>query len=334
VPPRLVALAMLLAVTTGCGALRGQAGASDRTIERYGIQATIPDGWHARLTRGTLEAATVPLGADVQHVALGPDDLVARLFESDPSELPGEEQMHPQGGPQPFTAAEFGPPDGGGDNPGGHGWARRNFRLAGRWFDLFVEAGAAHPTAADVTALNALLSSLDVQPGNFYPGTVAPPKFDAAAGWDVGAAGGGEVQVNDTAEAWASTVPYRNEPRDLPPSTTLETLPGDGIVIWVGVNRDNRFPPDVPASARAVSLPLQLADASEPSAYEGTVGNTSLARLWGRVGDELDVDLWVFFGRPDPPPEQRARAQAMLDRLRLPDWGAWELDGRGSVGVG
>src|SRR4029077_19082718 len=113
---------MLLAVTTGCGAMRAAAGASDATIERYGIQATIPDGWHARLARGTLEAATVPLGADVQHVDLGAADVVARLFEFEPNppELPGEEQTHPEGAPQPFTAAEFGPPEGGGDNPGGH----------------------------------------------------------------------------------------------------------------------------------------------------------------------------------------------------------------------
>jgi hypothetical protein len=333
---RLLALTVLLAVTTGCGAMRAGPGAAQRTIERYGIEATIPDGWHARLTRGTLEAATVPLGADVQHVALGPDDLVARLFE-DPSlpEFAGEVQRtHPEGAPQPFSVGDFGPPEGGGDNPGGHGWARRNFRLGGRIFDLFVEAGAPHPGATEVEALNRLVASLDVSAGDFYPGSVEPPSFAPSDGWDVGAAGGGDVDVGDYAEAWASTVPYEDAPHDLPPSKTLESLPADGIVIWVGIDRDNRFPPDAPASARSLSVPLQLADAGAPSAYEGDVGDTTVARLWGRAGAQFDVDLWVFFGRQDPPAGQRARAQAMLDRLRLPDWGAWEVDGRGTVEVG
>jgi hypothetical protein len=333
---RLLALAVLLSVATGCGSVRARPGASSDTIERYGIRATIPEGWHARLTRGTLQAATVPLGPDVQHAALGRDDLVARLFEDpDLPEFAGEvEHTHPDGLPSPFTVGEFGPPESGGNNPGGHGLARRNFRAGGRIFDLFVEAGAAQPPATAVDALNRLVASLEVRRGDFYPGTVGPPAFRPAAGWDVGASGGGDVEVADAAEAWASTVRYRDGPRDLPPSATLEALPADGIVIWVGVDRDNRFPPDVPASARSVAVPLQLADASGPSSYEGDVRQTSVARLWGRVGDELDVDLWVFFGRPDPSADQRSRAQAMLDRLDLPDWGAWELDGRGAVGVG
>jgi hypothetical protein len=55
------------------------------------------------------------------------------------------------------------------------------------------------------------------------------------------------------------------------------------------------------------------------------VGNLSEHRLWTRVERQYDVDLRVYFGRPDPTGEMLARAQAELDRLVLPDWGAWEL---------
>jgi hypothetical protein len=44
-----------------------------------------------------------------------------------------------------------------------------------------------------------------------------------------------------------------------------------------------------------------------------------------RIGThEYDATLWVFFGRDHPTRDQLDRAQAELDRLRLPAWPAWD----------
>jgi hypothetical protein len=162
---------------------------------------------------------------------------------------------------------------------------------------------------------------------------VEPPRFPPAPGWHAGSYGGGEVRATDFASAWASTVPYRNGPRDLPPAATLETLPPDGILIWVGLARENRFPPtdELRKTRPLLSVPLQAGHAQGGPGWEGLVGEISLYRLGGWVGEQYNADLWIFYGRREPTAEQRARAQGMLDRLDLPDWGSWELDGRGTV---
>ena len=61
-------------------------------------------------------------------------------------------------------------------------------------------------------------------------------------------------------------------------------------------------------------------------AWEGQVRDLPEYRLWTRVEGQYDVDLRVYFGRPDPGGEMLAEAQAELDRLELPDWGTWELE--------
>jgi hypothetical protein len=38
----------------------------------------------------------------------------------------------------------------------------------------------------------------------------------------------------------------------------------------------------------------------------------------------VQIDLRVYFGRPDPTREQRDEAEAMLAGLSLPAWPAWE----------
>jgi hypothetical protein len=65
--------------------------------------------------------------------------------------------------------------------------------------------------------------------------------------------------------------------------------------------------------------------------WEGQIREISLYRLFGRFGAQYDVDLWIFFGEGEPSADQRRRVQAMLDRLELPRWGSWELDGREEV---
>lgn len=324
-----------LALPAACGGAVHEAADEARALERYGIRITVPDGWHARLTRATVEAATLPVASARPRPALGEDDIVVRIFEFEPdpayystAEL---ERGYAEGPPRAFTADEFRPPDFSGENAGDHGFARRNFVVAGRYFDLFAESGRAKPTAGAVSQLNDLLASLQVSAGDFYPGTIRPPRFPATPGWHVGSGDGGEVRASDYAEAWASTVPYRNGPRDLPPARTLETLPDDGILIWVGLARDNRYPPtsEVRRGVPRVELPLDLRRMQGGIGWEGQVRDISLYRLHGLADDRFHVDAWVFFGGGEPTGEQRALAQAMLDRLEIPDWGRWELDGRG-----
>ena len=328
---------MAVAVASACGAAENEPRAGTESLERYGIRVAVPAGWHARLTRGTLEAATVPLAVRPGPLRLGAADLAVRLFEfePDPRYYPASalDQTYADGPPRPFDADEFGSTELGGDNPANDGFARRNFRLAGRLFDLFVESGATTPPASAVAALNELVASLEVSSGDFYPGQLEPPRFGAAEGWHVGSGGGGAVRASDYAEVWAATVPYRNEPRDLPPVRTLETLSADGILIWVGLARDNRYQPtgELRRDEPRVTVPLRLGEMRGGVGWEGQVREISLYRLHGLVPKRYHVDAWVFFGDGEPTPEQRDRAQAMLDRLELPDWGQWELDERGSV---
>ena len=49
-------------------------------------------------------------------------------------------------------------------------------------------------------------------------------------------------------------------------------------------------------------------------------------RLWGTIDEDTQLDLRVYFGRPDPSGAMLAEAQAMLNGLELPDWGAWGLE--------
>jgi hypothetical protein len=329
-----VAIAMI-ALAPSCGTVAAPAREGGATLERYGIEIAVPPGWHVRLTRATVEATTRAVIPEGNHVSLDDADLLVRMFEYEPEPefLAEWKQTHPAGHPRPFTVAEFGPPEFRGDNPKGHGIASRNFSIAGRYFDLFVESGAPKPPEDAVAGLNELVRSLEVRAGEFYPGTIEPPRFTSADGWHAGSYGGGEVKATDVASAWASTVPYRNGPRDLPPHDTLETLPADGILIWVGLARENRFPPTDELRKRRpqLSVPLKVADAQGGPGWEGLVGEVSLYRRWGWVGEQYNVDLWIFYGRREPTAQQRAWAQEMLDRLELPDWGSWELDGQGVV---
>jgi hypothetical protein len=328
--------ALLIALSAAsCGGVESTAGVAGGRLERYGIAVTPPAGWSARLTRATVEASTAAVIPEGNAASLGEADLLLRLFEFEPEpEYVGETaRTHPEGRPAPFTPAEFSQTELGGDNPKNPGFARRNFSLAGRHFDLFVESGAPNPPEAAVAELNELVGSIEVRAGDFYPGTIEPPRFSPAAGWYTGAEGGGEVRATEFASAWASTVHYRNGPRDLPPAATLETLPPDGIVIWVGLARDNRFPPTSELRRREprVSAPLQVGETQGGHGWEGQVGDIALYRLWGWVGEQYTVDLWIFYGRGEPTAGQRAQAQGALDRLDLPDWGRWEVDGRGAV---
>jgi hypothetical protein len=112
----------------------------------------------------------------------------------------------------------------------------------------------------------------------------------------------------------------------LPPYKTLEHLLGDGIVIWVSLERNNRFPPQ-PAGDDgfpARKPPFSLQDFERRAGWEGQVRDLPEYVLWGTVRGQYHVDLRIYFGRPVPTGSMLAEAQAMLDGLELPDWGPWE----------
>ena len=80
--------------------------------------------------------------------------------------------------------------------------------------------------------------------------------------------------------------------------------------------------PQVPATGFPVRpRPYRLEDFDVLPAWEGQVRHLPEYRLWTRVEGQYDVDLRVYFGRPDPGGEMLAEAQEELDRLELPDWG-------------
>jgi hypothetical protein len=72
--------------------------------------------------------------------------------------------------------------------------------------------------------------------------------------------------------------------------------------------------------------PFELDDFEHRASWEGQVRDLPEFILWGTVRGEYNIDLRVYFGRPDPTDAMRAEAQAMLDGLELPEWGPWELD--------
>ena len=138
------------------------------------------------------------------------------------------------------------------------------------------------------------------------------PRFPERSGWHVGSAGTttGEEAL---ATAWAATIPYSDEWNALPPFRTLERLPTEGIVVWIGLSPAGAAP-----AWPAVTPPFDLGALERHPFWEGQVPDIPEHRLWGTLAGGTHVDLRVFFGRPDPTPGMRTEAQALLDGLELP----------------
>jgi hypothetical protein len=336
-------------IAAGCGAERAndptaEARTESRTVARqleprYGITVTLPAGWEGRLGRGALHAASFPLAAGDSAWApqagrqMRPDDVLVSVFENEPRRgAPLELGEFPElSGPLRLDAADFEPFDGITEDSRatGHGYARRTFQVAGRFFVLFSEAGERVPSPSLLDDLNELLGSLVVDPGDFFPGTVEPARFPERTGWFVGTSGSEEARADgEFTTAWASTIPYADEWNALPPFETLERLPRDGIVIWLGVSRSNRFPPDGEGDETfpAGQPPFSLGDFERRGEWQGQVRDLPAYVLWATVRHRYQVDLRVYLGRPDPAEATLAEAQAMLDGLELPDWGPWETE--------
>lgn len=306
---------------------------------RYGISVTLPAGWDGRLGRGALHAASFPLAAGLSPWTpeagrqMRADDVLVAVFEDEPRRGPRLEVAdYPElSGPLRLDADDFEPFDGITENSRatGHGYARRTFQVSGRFFVLFAEAGERGPSPSLLGAINELFGSFAVEPGEFFPGTVEPGRFSDRPAWFVGTSGEDEARAEgEFTTSWASTIPYADEWNALPPFETLRRVPRDGIVIWLGLSRSNRFPPDREGdeSLRARQPPFSLGEFERRAGWEGQVRDLPEYVLWGIVRRQYQVDLRVYFGRPDPTKAMLSEAQAMLDGLELPDWGPWETE--------
>jgi hypothetical protein len=278
-------------------------------IKGYGISMRLPTGWNGNVTRGELTASSSD--------KLGADDIQLRMFENGRSPEIPDPPFITGVPPIRLTTAEFVPPDGEPD-PHVRAITGRSFVDGGRDFVLWVDAGSFPPNPQTVDQANEALATLTVQTGDFYPGTVEPATFRSAEGWHTGTNGTVDVQPDGQhAFTWASTIPYRDEPFDFPPSQTLERLPGDGIVIDVQLDGPD---PRLGDRSRPIRLPFRIAEADAGS-FEGLGPENPLYNLVGRApGQRYEVDISVLFGRAHPTPDQLAAADAELARLHLPDW--------------
>ncbi len=190
----------------------------------------------------------------------------------------------------------------------------------GRQFVLWVDAKSLPPDPAAVKQANEALGTLTVEPGDFYPGTVEPATFVAASGWHSGTSGRTDVQPDgQSAATWTSTIPYRDQPFEFPPSKTIAALPPDGIIIDVQL-----FGPGGYGGGKATP-PFRIAQSTGESGFEGVPEGVGVYQIGGHVPRQhYDVNINVLFGRKPPTRAQVAAADAQLARLNLPDWASSE----------
>lgn len=95
---------------------------------------------------------------------------------------------------------------------------------------------------------------------------------------------------------------------------SLQKLSRDGILVWADtVGRGRRgFP-------AASSWPPQLASFRVDHGWEGQPAANIQQRIWVGSVHRWDLDVRVFFATQSPSPALEARAQAELNRLRLPE---------------
>lgn len=316
----LLALASTVVLTTAAG---GRAEARAHLVSGFGIAATVPNGWQARVSRGVLMASTAELlpirgwlSSELGR-RLESGDLGVLLFEAEPAfGVPVEPGAYRRGPPRPYAAREFA-------GPGRQRTARRNFSVAGRLFDLFVEARGRVPTARALRRLNALVRSLEIERGDFYPGVVKAARFPSREGWSTRTPGPLPFRPVTVSVTVSATIRYRDALNALPPSRTLEALPPDGIVLRVSLIADNRHVPIAAQRERGLARwPYRLAD-SWCTAFEGFPVERGACVLRAVVPRQYRVEIWVMYGRERPTRDQRARAQAQLDRIALPSWPSW-----------
>ena len=299
-----VAACVLVVLATACGSA-----APGARMERYGISLEVPAGWDGKLSRGLI------------RIARGDVSVVLYEYETDNAAAAA---YFKDDWPVRLEAADFGRRPPGDENT-------RSVSVAGRLFSVFTESAGA-PSGEELEDLNEALASIEVESGDFYPGAVQPVGCPERPGWHVVSSGASpRYPYGEFAHTAAATIPYRNDPPDLPPVRTLEALPSDGILVWVGMSRDTRVPPSRVEQATAFERrrppPYRIADLERVVGWEGQVRDIPDYRLWAVTGDRYLVDVRVYFGRARPTEAMLAEADALLRGLRFPDWGPWELEG-------
>ena len=144
---------------------------------------------------------------------------------------------------------------------------------------------------------------------------VSPPHFRAAPGWHVGSTRAHAcVGVSQSrcvqAEAWASTVRYRDCTNCSPPHKTLAAVSPNGIVIQVTNARER------PAYGPRGSWPPRLRASQVVSPFEGEPARFSVIQLMRRSRDGVEHFLFVWFGRAHPTRRQLGRANFELRTVR------------------
>jgi hypothetical protein len=140
---------------------------------------------------------------------------------------------------------------------------------------------------------------------------VAPPHFRAAPGWHVGsthvhACVGVSRSRCVTAEAWASTVRYRDCPNCSPPHKTLAALPLNGIIIQLSKGRER------PAYGPLRSWPPRIRASQVVAPFEGAPRRVGVIQLTARTRYGVEYFAFVWFGRAHPTRGQLARANVEL----------------------
>jgi hypothetical protein len=295
-----VVLVIAAALAAGCGS----AAVGAPRMERYGISLEVAEGWDAQISRGLV------------RIARG--EVSLELYEYDAASA-DEAKHFKQEWPLELAASSFGSLQDETD---------RLVTVSGRLFSVFP---VGRPSRTELDEINRSLATIEVEPGDFYPGSVRPVELPKRPGWHMVSSGATPRHAyGESVHSAAATIPYRNDPPDLPPVRTLEALPRDGVLVWVGLSRDSHLPPSRieagSAFERGPPPPYQVADLKRVTGWEGQVRDIPDYRLWAVTGDRYLLDLRVYFGRSQPTEAMVAEADAMLTGLRFPDWGPWELD--------
>ena len=253
-------------------------------VHGYGMSIAISRGWHGGITHGLVRLRGTGLRVEIREFTpTTPADPFFRR-RTVPTLVAGD-----------FASAEH----------------HLGFTLAGRNFALLTFA-AQRPRASAIRAANRILRSFTATRGRFYGQPLRPARFGAAPGWFAGAHGGILRAEGGQTESWAATVPYRDSPLQLPPTRTLARLGPGGAVVWVSLSRDSAF------RLRSMNS-LRIRRRLVSNNFEGLPRGGGLFRATVHRSS-YDVDVWVFFKTARPTAGAIARAQAELDRLRLPTW--------------
>ena len=159
------------------------------------------------------------------------------------------------------------------------------------------------PTLAAAAFLGALAGSASAHTSTLAANRwICPARFaPLPRGWVEGSLGAHPTTT--TTDAWAHSSGFAN----------LTDIPRDGIYVWVLLGVRGPSSP-APTSRQPLRLPLDIRRPDQIATAEGPLPEYRFA---GRYHG-LYVDVRVDFGRRNPSPAMRRRAQPILAALRLP----------------